>query len=50
MVGFLPESLASGPDQEQIPMEVRSLRVTSKNYSAILQISEVEGKRYIDKA
>ena len=44
------EALASGPDQEQVPMETRSLRVRSGDYSAVLQVSEVGGKRYIDKA
>ena len=46
----LTEALAAGPDQEKVPMETRSLRVKSGNYSAILQVSEVGGKRYIDKA
>lgn len=44
------EALASGPDQEQLAMDTRSLRVRSGTYSAVLQVSEVGGKRYIDKA
>ena len=46
----LLEALVKGPDQEQVPMETRSLRVRSGGYSAVLQASEVNGKRYIDKA
>ena len=46
----LTEALLSGPDQEQVVMEIRSLRVRNGSYSAVLQVSEVGGKRYIDKA
>lgn len=46
----LTEALAKGPDQEQVPMDTRALRVRSGAYSAVLQVSEVGGKRYIDKA
>jgi hypothetical protein len=46
----LKEALATGPDQEQVAMETRSLRVKSGGYNAVLQVSEVGGKRYIDKA
>lgn len=46
----LMEALTSGPDEEQVAMETRSLRVRSGSYSAVLQVSEVDGKRYIDKA
>ena len=50
----LTEALAAGPDQEQVVMETRSLRVRgvggNSNYGAVLQTSEVGGKRYIDKA
>ena len=46
----LTEALASGPDQEQVAMDTRSLRVKSGGYKAVLQVSEVGGKRYIDKA
>ena len=46
----LIEALASGPDQEQVAMETRALRVRHGGYSAVLQVSEVDGKRYIDKA
>ena len=46
----LTEALASGPDQEQVAMNTHSLRVKSGGYKAVLQVSEVGGKRYIDKA
>jgi len=46
----LKEALATGPDQEQVAMETRALRVKSGGYSAVLQVSEVGGKRYVDKA
>lgn len=46
----LMEALLRGPDQEKVPMETRSIRVRSGGYSAVMQISEVGGKRYIDKA
>ena len=46
----LTEALVSGPDEEQVALETRTLRVSSGNYRAVLQMSEVGGKRYIDKA
>lgn len=46
----LMEALAKGPDQEQVAMDTHPLRVKSGSYSAVLQVSEVNGKRYIDKA
>jgi arylsulfatase A-like enzyme len=45
----LLEALIDGPDAEQVPMETRSYRVSRGAYSAVLQISEVAGKRYVDK-
>ncbi len=46
----LREALATGPDSEQLAMETRSLRVRNGAYSAVLQVSEVDGKSYVDKA
>ena len=46
----LLEALASGPDPEQVAMQVSALRVQHGAYRAVLQTSEVNGKRYIDKA
>lgn len=46
----LLEALANGPDVEQIAVRVDTLRVQHGAYRAVLQLSEVSGKRYIDKA
>lgn len=46
----LHEALASGPDEEQVPVETRALRVRHGAYGAVLQVTETGGKRYIDKA
>ena len=45
----LLEALANGPDEEQVPMETRTLRVENGAYGAVLQVTEVAGRRYIDK-
>ena len=45
----LLEALTEGPDEEQVPLEIRTVRVGRGSYSAVLQSSEVAGKRYIDK-
>jgi arylsulfatase A-like enzyme len=46
----LVEALAEGPDEEQVPMDTRALRVGKGAYRAVLQVTEVEGRRYVDKA
>lgn len=46
----LLEALNKGPDQEQVAMETHAVTVKNGAYSAILQASEINGKRYIDKA
>jgi arylsulfatase A-like enzyme len=46
----LLEALAGGPGEEQLALETRTLRVGNGAYSAVLQSSEVAGRRYIDKA
>ncbi len=46
----LTEAMVGGPDEEQVPVETHSLRVSNGAYRAVLQASEVEGRRYIDKA
>lgn len=43
------EALSAGPDHEQLAIETRALRVQSGSYHAVLQTTEVAGKRYIDK-
>ena len=45
----LLEALVGGPDEEQIAMDTRALRVSRGTYRAVLQTTEVEGRRYIDK-
>ena len=45
----LLEALANGPDEEQVPMETHTLFATNGAYRAVLQVSQVAGKRYIDK-
>jgi len=46
----ISEAIVGGPDEEQIAIETRTLRVESGVYRAVMQISETNGKRYIDKA
>jgi len=46
----LAEALASGPDEEQIATETRTLRVASGGYRAALQVTEAAGRRYLDKS
>jgi len=43
------EALAGGPDEEQVAFEMRTVRVQHGSYRAVLQVSEIGGKRYIDK-
>jgi len=43
------EALVDGPDEEQVPTEIRVLVVERGAYRALLQVSEVEGRRYVDK-
>ncbi len=46
----LHEALSGGPDQEQVAMQTSALRAANGSYRAVLQVSEVGGKRYVDKA
>jgi arylsulfatase A-like enzyme len=46
----LREALVNGPDEEQVAIETRTLRVTSGAYKAALQVTETSGKRYLDKS
>ena len=43
------EALAAGPDPEQVVATTQALRVQNGGYRAVLQVSEIAGKRYIDK-
>jgi predicted AlkP superfamily pyrophosphatase or phosphodiesterase len=45
----LREALANGPDEEQVPVDTRALRVQRGDYRAVLQVSETDGKLYVDK-
>jgi arylsulfatase A-like enzyme len=47
----LHEALANGPDEEQVVAETRSHTVatTDDSYRAVVQTSEVAGRRYVDK-
>lgn len=44
------EALAGGPDEEQVAIETRTLRVASGAYRALLQVTEAAGRRYLDKS
>jgi arylsulfatase A-like enzyme len=46
----LVEALAGGPDEEQVTVNTRVHTVEAGTYRAALQISEVEGRRYVDKS
>jgi predicted AlkP superfamily pyrophosphatase or phosphodiesterase len=46
----LTEALAGGPDEEQLAVETRVLTVEARAYRAALQVSTVEGRRYVDKS
>ena len=46
----LVEALAGGPDEEQMAAETRIHTVEAGAYRAAIQISEVEGRRYMDKS
>jgi predicted AlkP superfamily pyrophosphatase or phosphodiesterase len=46
----LAEALADGPDQEQLAVETHVHTVEVGVYRAALQISTVDGRRYVDKS
>ena len=46
----LVEAMAGGPDEEQMAAETRIHTVEAGAYRAAIQISEVEGRRYVDKS
>jgi arylsulfatase A-like enzyme len=45
----LTEALDGGPDQEQLAVETRVHTVESGAYRAAVQVSVVDGRRYVDK-
>jgi hypothetical protein len=48
----LREAFVDGPDEEQVPIQVRTYFVKSDdgNYRAALQLTELDRQRYIDKS
>ena len=46
----LIEALAGGPDAEQVAVETRTDIVDAGAYRAALQISTIDGHRYVDKS
>ena len=46
----LAEALDGGPDPEQIAVETRVHAVESDSYRAAIQISTIDGRRYVDKS
>ncbi len=46
----LAEALSGGPDEETVSVETRVHTVESGNYRASLQLSLVDGHRYVDKS
>ena len=45
----LAEALADGPDPEQVAVETRTYTIVAGTYRAAIQVSVVEGRRYVDK-
>jgi arylsulfatase A-like enzyme len=48
----LREAFAEGPDEEQVPIQVRTYFVESEegDYRAALQLTELDHNRYVDKS
>jgi arylsulfatase A-like enzyme len=46
----LAEGLAGGPDPETLAVETRVHEVAAGPYRAALQLSYVEGRRYVDRS
>src|SRR2546427_44421 len=46
----LAEALEDGPDAEQIAVDTRVHTVEVGDYRAAIQVSEVDGRRYVDKS
>jgi arylsulfatase A-like enzyme len=47
---LLHEALVDGPDAEQIAVDTRVHTVAAGAYRAAIQVSEVDGRRYVDKS
>jgi hypothetical protein len=46
----LSEALEGGPDPERVTQETRVLTTEAGVYRAAIQLSEVDGRRYVDKS
>jgi arylsulfatase A-like enzyme len=48
----LTEAFADGPDEEQVPIQVRTyfVKTDDDSYRAALQVTEVDRQRYVDKS
>lgn len=46
----LTEALIDGPDPDKVAMRTRTAMVEAGSYRAALQVSEVDGRRYVDKS
>jgi hypothetical protein len=48
----LSEAFADGPDEEQVPIQVRTyfVEMADGSYRAALQVTELDRQRYIDKS
>jgi arylsulfatase A-like enzyme len=46
----LVEALARGPDAEQVAVDAHTYTVDAGAYRAALQVSTVDGHRYVDKS
>jgi arylsulfatase A-like enzyme len=47
---ILGEALAGGPDPEQVVVDTRLHTVEAGGYRAAIQVSEVDGRRYVDQS
>jgi hypothetical protein len=46
----LAEGLVDGPDPQQVAVATRTYTLVSGSYRAALQVSTVDGHRYVDKS
>ena len=46
----LTEALVDGPDPDKVVVQTRTALVETGDYRAALQVSEVDGRRYVDKS
>src|SRR3974377_2361229 len=48
----LGEAFADGPDEEQVPIQVRTyfVKTDDESYRAALQVTELDRQRYVDKS